>query len=277
LNHLKQIGLALHHYHTNVGVLPPAIIATNFTNTYDIWNEATSGQHGTSWMLRILPHLEQGSLFDRWDFATNVLGNADVARTDIPTFYCPSRRKGIRPRDIPFQMFQNWNSGGTDYGGCMGWGNCFWDDNDGDYAHPCKHNFSSHGQIVKNNGNCTLGIFSPYNPVRLIDVRDGKTSTIMTGEMQRLNGSDLWPPGTGTQCHNTSWDAWAVGGVGTLFDVQFGEINNLHYEHPGSEHPGGAHFGLADGSVRFLSENIDSDTLTALSTHDCSETISGDY
>ena len=274
LNHLKQIGLALHNYHTSLGCLPPGIIADNFTNTYDIWREASSGGHGTSWMLQILPYLEQAVVYDRWDFTLNVLGNAAVAKTDIATFYCPSRRDGVRPEDIPFQMFQNWDSGGTDYGGCIGWGNCFWDDHDGDYTHPCEHNFSSQGQIVNDNGNCTLGIFSPYKTVKLEFVKDGTSSTIMTGELQRIHGSGStrW-----NECTRTTWDAWAVGGVGTLFDVQFGEMNNFHYEHPGSEHPEGAQFGLGDGSVRFLSENIDSDTLKALSTFDCGETIPGNY
>ena len=274
LNNLKQIGLALHNYHAALGSLPPAIIAEGFTDGYDIWAEATSGRHGTSWMLQILPHVEQGNLYDRWDFTTNVLGNADVAKTDIPMFYCPSRRDAVRQRDIAFQMFQNWDSGGTDYGGCIGWGNCSSDDHDGDYNHPCEHDFLSRSQIASNNGQCTLGIFSPYESVKLEHVKDGTSSTIMTGELQRINGSGStrW-----NECTRTTWDGWAVGGVGTLFDVQFGEMNNFHYEHPGSEHPGGAQFGLADGSIRFLSENIASDIFTALSTHNCGETISGEY
>ncbi len=274
-NNLKQIGLALHSYASAVGSLPPATIIDNFTSTFDIWNEAATGSHGTSWMLQILPYLELGTLYDQWDFTTNVLGNASLAKSDIAMFYCPSRRSGVRPSDAPFQMFQDWESGGTDYGGCIGYGNAFWDDQDGDSNHPCKHNFSSVGQITEDGDNdCSAGIFSPLAAVKIDHIRDGTSNTLLTGELQRLHGNETTRL---NECAQTTHDGWAVGGAGTLFDVQYGEMNNQHFEHPGSEHPGGAQFGLADGSVRFISENVDSNTLQYLATYACGEVIPGEY
>jgi len=79
----------------------------------------------------------------------------------------------------------------------------------------------------------------------------------MTGEMQRVHGSVT---------QQTSQDGWALGGVATLFTTamhetsgtyQTGGMNNSFFESPGSDHARGAHFGLADGSVHFLSETID--------------------
>ncbi|MFH1265854.1 MAG: DUF1559 domain-containing protein [Planctomycetota bacterium] len=270
-NNLKQIGLALHNYASALNTLPPATIPMKIPSTFDMWGEARTGQHGTSWMLRLLPYIEQATISDRWDFRTNVLGNALLARTDIPAFYCPSRRGKVRGMDVPL-MFEKWTAGGTDYGGCIGWGNCFWDDHDGDFKAPCEHNFSSEGQILKDNGVTTAGIFTPFQCLGLSAIADGTSNTIITGEMQRVHGTEDGPY---NECTRTSHDGWAVAGVSTLFDVQFGEINNTHYEHPGSQHPGGAHFGMGDGSVQFLSENIDSNLLKALSTYDGGEVTSG--
>lgn len=270
-NNLKQISLALHNYASVRQFLPPAVVADNFSPNrhYDIWAEAASGSHGTSWMLQILPYMELGDIYDRWNFATNVLGNQAVATTDIAAFYCPSRRGEVRTEDAPM-MFQNWTGGGTDYGGCVGAGNAFWDDYDGSTTAPCTHRFSDH--IHTYYGVCSRGIFCPDSQDKLAkigDISDGTSTTIMIGEMQRLPGYG----NPGNECMQTSHDGWAIGGVGTLFDVQYGELNNGHFEHPGSEHPGGAQFGMADGSVRFINENIDSPTLMHLATIDCGEVI----
>ena len=41
-------------------------------------------------------------------------------------------------------------------------------------------------------------------------------------------------------------------------------MNNNFFQSPGSDHAGGAHFGIADGSVRFISENIDTNLFDKL-------------
>ncbi|MBN2295895.1 MAG: DUF1559 domain-containing protein [Pirellulales bacterium] len=50
-------------------------------------------------------------------------------------------------------------------------------------------------------------------------------------------------------------------------------INGSDFERPGSEHPGGAQFGIADGSVRFISDHADSATLEHMGTIDAGEVL----
>ena len=130
-NNLKQIGLGPELLRGAARLLPPGAILrppyAKFYTDYDPWLDASNsaaGYHGTSWMLRILPFVEQQALFDKWDFTKSVINNKAVASRDIAGFYCPSRRYNVRPQDRN-RMFQNWTSGGTDYGGCDGCGNIF--------------------------------------------------------------------------------------------------------------------------------------------------------
>ena len=94
-NQIKQLGLALTQYEEQNKVFPPGYIVrtpdVNPAKTYyytpyssnpltqlsaDPWGEAADATgtpaggafHGTSWMLRILPFIEMGNLYNQWDF-----------------------------------------------------------------------------------------------------------------------------------------------------------------------------------------------------------------
>ena len=255
-NNLKQLGLALHNYAAAVSAFPPGCIVAPDSipgGGYDAREEAVNGPHGTSWILQILPYIEQGSLFDQWDFTKGVVGNEAVAKTDIAMLYCPSRRNTVRSEDVP-AMLENWTSGGNDYGGCISAANSFWNNGTGGSPPDCGHwlNWSGHHDGGSEGRSDLIGMFAPNKSVRFSDIRDGTSNTIMTGELQRLRE---------TQCPSWSEDGWAVAGISTLFNTDHtagspGGMNNGFFESPGSDHPGGAHFGMADGSVRFLSENM---------------------
>ena len=213
----------------------------------------------------ILPYMEQQNLYDRWNFQTNVFGNADVADDDVPGFYCPTRRNKIRPEDLampagrPARMIvATWKGGGTDYGGCLGATNG-WDNTATGPNHKfTKTDATGHYWNFQGDGTTPslIGIFRPNLAATFADMKDGASNTIMTGEMQRLDGKTD---------DTTSQDGWALGGVATLFTTAnavdggaVGGLNNNFFQSPGSDHSGGANFGLADGSVQFISENVDS-------------------
>jgi prepilin-type N-terminal cleavage/methylation domain-containing protein/prepilin-type processing-associated H-X9-DG protein len=271
---VKQITLALQNHISSRGVLPSGCIVDPGWKTwyshypYDVIYESQTGRHGTSWMLQILPYIEQQHLFDRWDFDTNVLGNRPVANTDIATFYCPSRRSGIAD-DRRRMLISGFTAGGTDYGGCLGRINsCMNGCNT--LGHECGHSFVPSKYFMDDGGApVKIGALLPNSAVRLRDIVDGTSQTILVGELQRLLPLD----GTVGYDRSSSFsnDGWAVGGISTLFVTavagegtdkgQPGGINNGFFESAGSEHPGGAHFGLADGSVRFINDDIGHDIL----------------
>lgn len=253
---VRQLSVALHSYAQTHDAFPPGCIVSVGTHPeFDSWTEASaagSRRHGTSWMLLLLPYIEQVNLHSGWDFTKNVVQNAAVAQTDIAAFYCPSRRKKLRNKDSKRMLDDSWTGGGTDYGGCLGAGNG-WSNESKSTDH---HIFAKSASQCWDNGSL-IGIFSPNGATGFIDIKDGTSNTIMIGELQRLDGSESY---------RTSQDGWALGGVATLFTTamnetggtyQIGGLNNNFFESPGSDHPGGAHLGMADGSVHFIANGID--------------------
>jgi prepilin-type N-terminal cleavage/methylation domain-containing protein/prepilin-type processing-associated H-X9-DG protein len=287
-NHLKQIGLGLLNYESSLRVFPPGAISSHIGDgRYDIWAEArrtTGDNQGTSWMLQILPYIEQEALYSNWRFNKPLASNAALAQADIALFYCPSRRGQVRPED-PIIMFDGWTAGGNDYAGCMGYGNGYLNDSSAGGNYPCGNRPILIAAQLQSNRNSKhpdlegarcLGILHPRASVSAGEIRDGMSNTIIVGEHQRLHG---WPlAGVGgdsdRQCWTFSSDGWAVGGASTMMNFHYwGSINNRHFESPGSEHPGGAQFALADGSVHFFSENADPYVFYFMSTYDAGEVV----
>jgi prepilin-type N-terminal cleavage/methylation domain-containing protein len=270
-HHLRQLAMAVLNHESASRRLPAAAMATEAFNPatcsgcWNPWAEArltsfTPGtKHGSGWILQVLPFMEQAALFNRWNRSTNLLGNAVVAQTDIPSLYCPSRRSGIRTdRDDHRNLVSNgWRGGGTDYGGCYGRGDGFVNDTADD------HRFADTDTPVVGSKGHRQGMFLP-NAGRLFSAAtDGLATTILLGELQRLR-----PLAGGSSAastfNRTSQDGWAAGGVATLFVTATdpghsnpGGLNNIFFESPGSDHAGGCFFAMADGSVQWISEFID--------------------
>ena len=82
-NHLKQIGLACHNYHSAFKNLPPSVIVN--LNVSSTGNNGAWGVHG-----RILPYLEQGNLYDVVDLSQPWDSQQQIHNLQIAVYQCPS-------------------------------------------------------------------------------------------------------------------------------------------------------------------------------------------
>jgi prepilin-type N-terminal cleavage/methylation domain-containing protein/prepilin-type processing-associated H-X9-DG protein len=101
VNNLKQLGLAVHNYLSQQNVFPMQTLYP--TAQVDSWGWSYG------WGLGLLPHMEQGPLFNAFNFSLGIFGNASgntnqqgnntVMNTQIASFLCPSDGARKRPAD----------------------------------------------------------------------------------------------------------------------------------------------------------------------------------
>ena len=261
-NHLKQLGLALHNYHSTHDNLPPASLvdlsewAGNGTNSV---NQNRISIHG-----RILPYLEQQVIYDLidlhvvWEHANN--REARLGYVDL--FFCPSFPDEIRKKSV--EETDEWTTHYYGVNGAKGFSSL----TGGEYSllpwHP-----DAGGQLYFGGGHADNGLIYRNSAVNFSDVFDGTSSTLMMGEMSwegAYYGSWLAGLSNGMALSYASKNvAHPLNSVSISF---FDDWNDASF---GSNHPAGAHFLYGDGSVRFLSENIVLDVLKALASRNAGE------
>jgi prepilin-type N-terminal cleavage/methylation domain-containing protein/prepilin-type processing-associated H-X9-DG protein len=272
VNNLKNLGLALHNYHTIHDVFPPGAVGPVIgTTQYDRLKHHGLGTH-------LLPFLGQQALASayRWDVSWFDPPNQTVVNTQLGVFQCPSAQANrIQDGSLPTVTPPPSDS-------FNGTAAC------GDYA----------GITVVNAGLVRAGVIdAPGGPRDLIGnyeavfpqnhttglatVLDGSSNTILmaecAGRPQLWQGSrdvrNTWVSGGPWASRNLLWTRGATAD-GTAF---FGRcaVNCTNDREVYSFHPGGANVVFADGRVHFLKATINIRVFARLVTRAGGEIVSG--
>ncbi|AMV18988.1 DUF1559 domain-containing protein [Planctomyces sp. SH-PL14] len=278
LDNLRRLGAGVHTYQTTHKVFPPGQLNSKFlTNVAPGFCadpaeaiKPTPGGQGTSWIVQVLPHIEQAALHKSWNFKQNVLGNAQAASVEIAGLYCPSRRTNLSPAVYGNvqRVAADWTGGGNDYAGCAGSGIVFDDKTRATYVlspEQVAATAGGDGWSPYNQDPLNAGIFGVNSRIRLEDIGDGASQTMLICE-RRLTDS------AGPESQISS-DGWAWGGPATLMSCRLLPHTGVvfsrglvpapptggepgHFDEADSSHPGIVNVCLADGSARAVSFNI---------------------
>ena len=258
-NNLKQLALGVHNYISTFQAFPMS--SSPWVNN----------NNGFGWIFRTLPYLEQESVYNQIIvyesgnmFAGGGLLNPacrNAIASPVKTLYCPSDGSALPGSPVETKMAQMdpIKVTLTNYKGSMG-------DNrmgGGSSIHQGREP-DCHGS------NPCPGIFfrnSFQGPVTLDHIRDGTSNTMMIGEdtpIENYHSAAFYANGDYASTHaplnyvpkpSTPGDWWNV--------ISFR-----------SKHSGGANFAIADGSIKFITNDIDyTNVYKPLSTKNIGEVI----
>ena len=269
-NNMKQMGLALHNYHDTFNVLPPALLHSGRYNSPAYFTG--SGILNTTGWVFLLPYIDQAPAYSTYDFnvcssssspySIPALG-ADTANQRIygmklTMLECPSHpAAGEVSSYLPGtnDFYSRRNARRTSY--LMGSGVFT------DYDSPWSTKLNDIRQ----------GAFGNNGAAKISDLTDGTSTTALVGE--------AW--GGNSYKTSTHYGPWGMAGLHTTnhgrvvsasatvlnaanvaayqsdwrINASYTGLNKTYAWGFGSGHSGGAHFLLGDGTVRFLSDNMD--------------------
>lgn len=280
-NNLKQLTLACHNYHDAIGFLP----CGHYDGDYNVatpplqFGGYTQNGMNWSWLAFILPYVEQGNAYSAGGIPSMALDASSAVAVKVPTFLCPSDRLiAMAPQA---EQSHYWTApvvvGMTNYKGVQGANSCLSPFPNNGVNGPEIDSTSPTDCECWADGDGLIFDLRWERPIRLTDIIDGTSNTLMIGE-------DVYLPATignncsGGPCYGRGY-AWAfeplvestcavpLNYVGITTPVA-NQIANNGFVAQGfkSNHPGGAQFAMADGSVHFIGDNTPLGLYRALAT-----------
>jgi len=291
VNNLKQLALAAMNYH-DVNNVFPTQIGSPSNNPTAANGYGPGSRHDTrvSWLLQILPQMEQTALYNAYNFSWMSLSdsvwnsprNTTVIFSKVSTFVCPSYAgDGSQTLKGDYANLAAPLNGAvaiTNYKGSIG-------DNNTNLSLTA----SNIAGFPNNYGDPNAGSTQPTArgmfwrgtmAVGMNAVTDGTSNTILAGDAMPLDRSNLIAPYTSWANSN---QAVAVTSIPINWKYPLSLIATIastpsvdsSYSFR-SNHSGGANFAYADGSVHFLKDAISPVAYRALSTRNGGEVLSSD-
>jgi prepilin-type N-terminal cleavage/methylation domain-containing protein/prepilin-type processing-associated H-X9-DG protein len=276
VSNLKQLALAMHGHVDSKGYFPHSHY--NYIDSTGVSTGPYNGKNDRRcWFHDMLPYIEQTNLYNPFssfmDSNGSALGFVDM-QTIVPTFVCPS--DPVSPKLETF-----WGGFGTPNQGFSG-----------NLIVCAGSSYFNHGPLSPgylNSANLN-GIFFAHSKVTFADITDGTTNTALASELvltpdigsHDIRGryynpahggvifSTLYPPNTSVADHFNWCSNNPIPAAPCINSRDDMFVSARSY------HPGGVNLGLADGSVRFITNFIDPLLYKALGSRDGGESI-GDF
>lgn len=279
-NNLRNVALAVLQTTEVQGRFPASAVYG--------WDPATNITfNGYSWVVSILPHLDQANLADKWrkEKPTNDPINETLAHTYLPILTCPDDPSIVGMGDLSFVV-----SGGLGFSAKPGqFGDCPIDPFGGN-ALDLNGNGITCASLQDDTGNPTdrqmfkhFGVFflNALTPVEekrshnLASITDGVTHTYMLSENVRVGFNPSRPNDSHWGMVLAYQHSFFIGNPCANHDCTNGDIDYARSNAgaaainsglnspegsspvPNSFHPGGVNMAFCDGRVQFLSEKID--------------------
>jgi len=283
-SNIKQIGLAVVGYtEAHAGELPPGGITNG---------DCCGTKSKESWSIVILPHLEQQNLYDQYDFEAfnEDEVNWPVLQTILPVYLCPSdedtdtleRPQSGPGNNIPMAR----GSYRANSGRCGNPAKGNWDSASGsdgffpkgrnpDFSHwkgPFRGIGKGKGRKIYLTGSA---------PSELQHITDGLSNTIFIGEGTSKSSTGS---ASAAEANRRRRTFWAYSYTSYNRSCVFPETRTMLFDYarcvdvggPGGKsackrawgalHPGGLHFAFGDGSVHFLSADIDMELFAGMAS-----------
>jgi prepilin-type N-terminal cleavage/methylation domain-containing protein/prepilin-type processing-associated H-X9-DG protein len=239
-NNLKQLGLGLQNYHDMAKLFPPGYVSnrpgipgnTSWCRT----NVGGSTQYA-NWIVLMLPYLDQAPLAKKFNYnvpfqdtSNQMAPPNDAYIIFLPVLACPS--------NVLAQTPSTGNQYRSSYFGVQG----------GGAVPDCGNTGCS---PANERAHWVSGILWAGSSISTRDIKDGTSHVFIVGE---------------TRYATASWGASAkqdtctfpINIAGTQDPINLFSGPGIHSTRGfSSDHAGGCHFSMADGSVRFVSQNMD--------------------